>query len=266
VSAYVFDPNWTMERDRLLALESLFDEVSMRHLVGLGASEGWRCLEVGCGAGGIARRLAECVGRSGRVVAIDLDIRFVDGHRQDNLEVRQQDLMTGPPEEAVYDLVHARAVIEHIPDHQRALERVVAVTRPGGWVVIEDLDFGGPTAAALARYVHPAEQAELFQRIYQAVETVFAAAAADASFGTRLVGGLKAAGLENVGGAVHTSLVAGGIENWARGSVEHLKGRLAGTGLVSADEVERFLTVAANASTHYAPPFMVTAWGRHPIE
>jgi cyclopropane fatty-acyl-phospholipid synthase-like methyltransferase len=69
MSTYVFDPAWQMERDRLRALESLFDGASTRHLVRLGVTAGWRCLEVGCGAGGIARWLARRVGGGGRVVA-----------------------------------------------------------------------------------------------------------------------------------------------------------------------------------------------------
>jgi SAM-dependent methyltransferase len=198
------------------------------------------------------------------VVATDLDIRFVEGHGLGNLEVRQHDIMTDALEERAFDLAHARAVIMHIPDHQGALERVVAAVRPGGWVVIEDVDFGGPMAAALACYSFPAEHAPLVGRIYRAAEAVLSAAGADASFGTRLLAGLQAAGLENVGGEVHTSVVAGGAESWVRGSIQQLAARMVGTGLVSADEVARFLALAADGSSRYAPPFLVTAWGQRP--
>jgi hypothetical protein len=40
--------------------------------------------------------------------------------------------------------------------------------------------------------------------------------------------------------------------------------RMEGTGLVSAEEVARFLALAADGSSHDTPPFMVTAWGRRP--
>ncbi len=263
-TTYVFDPNWAMERDRLRALESLFDDASMRHLTRLGVTEGWRCLEVGCGAGGIARRLAGHVGGSGRVVATDLDTRFVAGHGLGNLEVRQHNVMTDPLEEGVFDLAHARAVIMHIPDHQGALERVVAAVRPGGWVVIEDVVFGGPTAATLAGWSFPAEHAPLVERMYRAAETVMGAAGADASFGTRLPAGLRAAGLEQIGGEVHTPVVAGGIESWVPGSIQQLATRMEGAGLVSAKEVACFLALTADGSSLYTPPFMATAWGRRP--
>jgi ubiquinone/menaquinone biosynthesis C-methylase UbiE len=43
-------------------------------------TDGWHCLEVGFGAGGVALWLAGQVGSTGRVVAVDIDPRFLDGH------------------------------------------------------------------------------------------------------------------------------------------------------------------------------------------
>lgn len=265
VSTYVFDPAWTLEHDRLLAIESLFDEDSMGHLVQLGAGPGWHCLEVGCGAGGIARRLAGLVGETGRVVALDLDTRFVDDLEVENLEVRRQDLMVDPLEQSAFDLVHARAVFMHLPDRQRALERVVGTVRAGGWVVIEDPDLGGTMAAAMANYIHPAGHAALSRQMYRAVEAVFAGAGADPSYGSRLIGGLKSAGLEDVRGALYTPLVSGGTERFVPGTVEYLRSRLPGTGFVSAEEVDRFLRLTEDPSTTYAPLMKVTVWGRRPV-
>lgn len=264
MSTYVFDPAWTLERDRLLALESLFDDDSLRYLGRLGVGPGWQCLEVGCGAGGVARRLAHLVGARGRVVAVDLDTRFVDGKDLENLEVRRHDLMVDPLEDSAFDLVHARAVVMHIPDRQRALERMVAAARPGGWVVIEDPDFGAPMAAAMANYLHPAGNAALSRQMYGALEMIFTGVGADPSYGSRLIGCLKSVGLEDVGGALHTPLAVGGTERFLPGTVEYLRERLVGTGLISADGIERFLRLVEDASTTYAPLMAVTAWGRRP--
>src|SRR5215472_9140035 len=104
---YAFAQGWEKERDRLAGIESLFDSYSTRRLAGRGVSEGWRCLEVGFGAGGVALWLAGQVGSTGRVVAVDLDPRFLDGHGRANLDVRQLDILTGPLEEAAFDLAHA---------------------------------------------------------------------------------------------------------------------------------------------------------------
>ena len=52
MTTYLFDQAWRQEHDRLRALEALFDDASTYHLDRLGVSPGWRCLEVGAGAGG----------------------------------------------------------------------------------------------------------------------------------------------------------------------------------------------------------------------
>ena len=264
VSEYVFDQAWERERDRLRGLEFLFDGATIRYLADLGVTAGWRCLEVGCGAGAVALWLADQVGTSGRIVATDLDTRFIDGHGRTNVEVRTHDIMSGPPEEAAFDLVHARAVIEHIGDHDTALGNLLAAVRPGGWVLVEDVDFGGPMGAALARYIYPAEHSALVERLYRAVETIFTSVGADPSFGTQLAGALEAAGFEEVGGELHAPIVSGGTEQWTRGTVEQLGGPLIGTGLVTADDLSRFLAVTDERSAHYAPPSMASVWGRRP--
>ena len=245
-------------------LELVYDGPTVRFLAELGVTEGWSCLEVGCGAGAVALWLADQVGTTGRVVATDLDTRFIDGHGRTNLEVRTHDISRGPPEVAAFDLVHARAVIEHISDHDTALDNVMAAVRPGGWVLVEDVDFGGPMAAALARYIYPSEEQALTERIYRAVEAIFASVGADASFGTQLAGALEAAGFEEVGGELHAPIVSGGTEQWTRGSVEQLGEPLIRTGLVTADDLSRFLSLSADRSAHYTPPSMASVWGRRP--
>lgn len=162
MSSYVFDQTWKREHARLRALEDLFDGASIRHLAERGAGAGWRCLEVGCGAGGVARWLAERVGASGRVLATDLDLRFLADHGRGNLEVQRHNILTDPLEEGTFDLVHERALLVHVPGRQQALKRMVAAVRPGGWVVAEDPDHGGAMIPALSRYVDPPEHAELW--------------------------------------------------------------------------------------------------------
>jgi hypothetical protein len=47
MDSYAFDAAWEKERDRLRALEAVFDQASTRRLADLGVGPGWRCLEVG---------------------------------------------------------------------------------------------------------------------------------------------------------------------------------------------------------------------------
>ena len=264
MNTYVFDQGWQKERDRLAGIEFLFDSYSTQRLAGLGVREGWHCLEVGCGAGGVALWLAGQVGSTGRVLATDLDPRFLDGHGRANLEVRKHDIVTDPLEEAAFDLAHARAVLEHIPDRQRALERMISAVRPGGWLVLEAIDFGGVMAAAMAHYVDPPERAPVFERTIRAIEAVAATAGADANFGARLIRTLTDAGLVNIAAEARTPIVAGGTENWIPGTVEHLAEHMVRTGLVTVSDIESVLAMTADPSCHYAPSPMVTAWGQRP--
>ena len=67
------------ERERLALLTQFADPITTRRLTDLGVGRGWRCLEVGAGNGSIARWLASRVGSEGRVVATDLNPRFLGG-------------------------------------------------------------------------------------------------------------------------------------------------------------------------------------------
>jgi ubiquinone/menaquinone biosynthesis C-methylase UbiE len=57
------------ELDRLRMIEQVFDPASRRRLLGTVLQPGWRCLEVGLGAGSIMTWMSEVVGPTGQVVA-----------------------------------------------------------------------------------------------------------------------------------------------------------------------------------------------------
>jgi SAM-dependent methyltransferase len=268
MSTYVFDQTWRKERGRLAALESLFDPASRQQLTSLGVGEGWQCLEVGAGAGGIAGWLADRVGDTGHVLATDLDTRFLDdrfsdGRGRANLDVLTHNIVTDPLDGVAFDLIHARAVLVHLPEWRQVLDRLVDALRPGGWLLIEDVDFGGATARMLARYsTAPAPTVAAMERVYLGIAAVFEAAGADPSFGVRLTGALADAGLAEVSGELHAPVVCGGTENWTRGSVEQLAERMVATGLATAADIELFLRLSADPSAYYLPPLMVSARGR----
>src|SRR5437899_2000281 len=115
MATYGFDAAWEHEGDRLRLAEAVFDPVTTSRLTFLGVGPGWRCLEVGAGAGSIAVWLARRVAPSGQVTASDIDTRFLDRlEPQPGLEVLRHDI-TGvglPP--ATFDLVHARLVLQHL--------------------------------------------------------------------------------------------------------------------------------------------------------
>jgi SAM-dependent methyltransferase len=86
---YVLDQGFAEERKRLAGMESLWDPGSQALLEDLGITSGWRCLEVGAGAGSMVRWMAD---RGAHVTAIDIDTRFIDSLASDSIEVRRVDL------------------------------------------------------------------------------------------------------------------------------------------------------------------------------
>jgi SAM-dependent methyltransferase len=265
VSKYVFDAAWQREHDRLHGLEELFDGSTTARLAALGVTEGWRCLEVGVGAGSVALWLASRVGPRGHILATDLDLRFVEDHGRPNLDVVRHDILTDPLEEASFDLVHARALVEHLPERSLAVARMISALRPGGRVVLEDVDVGGAAPDALSRYVRPPELAPLLERVYRAAGAVYSTVGADAGFGAALPMVRREAGLESVGAEVHTPLILGGGKgDWVRLTIEQLQVPMCRGGLVTEEEVQRFLELTAGSGACYPPPIMVTAWGSRP--
>ena len=132
--------NFDEEQARLRLVEEIHDPATLRHVANLGLSAGWQCLEVGAGAGSIARALADRVGPSGHVVATDIDTRFLQNMALSNLEVREHDIRSDEVEHGAYDLVHCRALMIHLPDTESVARRMVAALRPGGRLLAEEPD------------------------------------------------------------------------------------------------------------------------------
>ena len=104
---------------------------------GTGVDAGWGCLELGGGGGSIASWLCSRVGSSGRVVATDVEPRFLLELEHPNLEVLRHDVATEPLPEAEFDLVHARLVLSHLAQRESIVTKLVNALKPGGWLVLE---------------------------------------------------------------------------------------------------------------------------------
>lgn len=100
-------------------------------------------IEVACGPGAIARRLA---GKVGRVRGVDLTPAMVEKARAEaaaegieNVEFSLGDATALELEDASVDGAVTRVSFHHIPAPQRVLEQMARVVRPGGTVVVSDL-------------------------------------------------------------------------------------------------------------------------------
>jgi ubiquinone/menaquinone biosynthesis C-methylase UbiE len=143
-STYAFVNARAIQEQRLKLLSALLDEGTFRVLEQRGVQPGWRCLEIGAGGGSVAAWMCERVGPTGSVLATDLDTTVVGRLRHPNLEVRVHDVLSDELTEDEFDLAHARLVLAWLTDPSAALRRIAAALKPGGSLVIEEMDFLSP--------------------------------------------------------------------------------------------------------------------------
>ena len=120
-----------------------------------GAAPGDRVLDVGCGAGYLARRMARVVGPSGSVEGIDPSSEAIAYARQtapDNVTFTVAAAEDLPHPDDSFDLVVSSLVLHHIDPEQRqtALAEMRRVLHPDGRLLIADLR---PPRSRLGRLV-----------------------------------------------------------------------------------------------------------------
>ncbi len=258
---YLYDHAWAMERLRLAGLEAALDPGTHEHLTRLGAGPGKRCLEVGAGGGSVAFWLAGKVTPGGMVVATDLDTGFLTsmaaGHP--GLEVLRHDI-TAEDLPTGFDVVHARWLVEWLPDKRLALRRMVSALRPGGVLLIEEPDFvticGAGEPPALRR-VFTAAMAYLESTCPVEVE-----------YGRRALGDLDAAGLVDVQAEGRCPIVRGGsplASDFLRLTIEKLREPVLADGAVTSREFTEAMAALQDPEITVVAPMTVAAWGRRPV-
>jgi SAM-dependent methyltransferase len=98
---------------------------------------GERAIDVGCGSGHAAERLATDFEY---VLGVDLSepmVRIARAKRaRENVEYRVADLFE--VDDDGFDLVYSRTMMHHLPDYRAGLEQLKSLVRPGGTVAVID--------------------------------------------------------------------------------------------------------------------------------
>jgi SAM-dependent methyltransferase len=260
VSGYALDPAWHAERARLGGLTHLYDPTTMRLCEQLGVASGWRCLDVGAGTGTVAELLAERVGPTGHVVALDTDTRFLDPIAAPNLEVWRADVTADPLPEAHFDLVHARLLLEHLPARRELLSTLAGALRPGGVLLIEDFDW---VTAGVIDPPNPTHDA-----VALACRTFLLGRGYDPYFGRALPRLMRESGLAGVGTHAVAEQVRAhrefGLPQWEL-LVDQLEPGLLAAGLVTREELAAFHELWHDGGTVCFAPVMVSCWGWRPV-
>ena len=92
MTGYALDNSWDRAKRRLARLEEYLDPLTQRRMTKLGIRDGLTCLEVGGGGGSVATWLCGQVEPTGRVVATDINIQFLQDIKHSNFESKQHDI------------------------------------------------------------------------------------------------------------------------------------------------------------------------------
>jgi SAM-dependent methyltransferase len=260
MSKYIYDPSLEDERTRLRALEAVLDPGSIHVLDTIGVERSWRCLEVGGGGGSIARWLCE---HAGSVVATDLSPRFLEEIDAPNIEVRTHNIVTEPIETASFDLVHSRDVLEHIPEREAVLDKMVAALKPGGWLVAEDVDFISTLRAEGFGEVN--DRTRIETKLWPAVVRGMRARGVEPEFGRCLPWRLAVRGLTDIEADIRGGLVKAGTRQvtLAQLAVKQWQPLLIEGGMTEAEIAQVVESISDDAFLGFGP-IHVAAWGRKP--
>jgi SAM-dependent methyltransferase len=259
---YLLDNQQAEAGQRFDALSELFNPSTFRHLAALGLGPGWRVWEVGAGGPTLPSWLAEQVGPEGQVLATDINTAWMDD--TPGYEVRRHDVGVDPPPEGPFDLVHARLLLVHVPQRDRALAAMVSVLRRGGWLVAEEAD------PALQPLVCPDETGpaqQLANRLKVGFRQLLAQRGVDLAYGRTLPRRLRAAGLIDVAADAYFPITGAACTELELATVEQIRGRLVASEIATPSQIDEHLAnVASGRLLDLATSPMITAWGRSPSD
>jgi SAM-dependent methyltransferase len=155
--------------------------------------------EVGAGAGSIALELGRRVGPEGSVYAADLVPARVRLDPAGVVTAHEHDIGSTPLPAERFDFVHARLLVEHVG--LEVIPGLVAGLRPGGTLLVEDLDCG-------SRGWHP-DDPDGFA-VGERLLEVMSKRGYDRFCGRKLPASLEAAGLEAVAAEGQVKLIRSG--------------------------------------------------------
>ena len=195
MSQLVFDDGAARQIERLYLIR---DAVRRRQLAraALGARPSERVLDAGCGPGFYCVEIADEVGPDGSVLGVDgsaamlaLAERRCAG--RPNIELREGDVLALPVDDASVDAAICVQVLEYVPDATAALVEMRRCLRPGGRVLVWDVDW-----ATLS--IH-ADDPDRTARVLRAWDTHLT----HRSLPRTLPARLRAAGYEDVAAQAH---------------------------------------------------------------
>ncbi len=234
----------------------------------IGVQPGWKSIDLGCGAMGILGPLSRRVGRQGRVVGVDTDAKqlaaardYVRENKLENVEILELDAYHTNLHRASFDLTHVRFVFAPVGRDEELLSEMLALTRPGGIIAIQE-----PDATPWNCYsAHPA-----WERLKGAILAAFVRGGGDFNAGQRTLGMLRRAGLQDV--QIRAAVIALQDQHpYKRLPIQFatsLRKRILDAGLLSESELDATIAeceqIASDPETMVLSFIVTQVWGRKP--
>lgn len=203
------------------------------------------------------------MGHTGRVVATDVDPRFLRQLRIPNVEIRQHDIVNDDLEADQYDLVHSCNVLRHLPEPEKGLKRMADAVRPGGWLVIEEDDRG----SILSADVTNPSAVTFTANLRAGLDFLRTRKILDPYFGRQVRGLIEKLGFTDIAHEGWTCISRGG-EPMAQfdAATYQMAGKLMiGAGVISQKQLDDMLLLLRDPTFTYPALTMFSAWGKKPV-
>lgn len=254
------------ELERLRLQARVWEPEAEAMLDRIGVAPGWYCIDLGCGAMGLLGPLSHRVGTRGHVIGVDIDPKqlaaareLVQENKLENVEILERDAYdTHLPRES-FNFTHVRFVFAPGGRDDELLREMLALTRPGGVVAIQE-----PDASCWSCYpAHPA-----WERLKGAILTAFARGGGDFNAGKRTFGMLRRAGLEDI--HIRAAVIAlQDTHLYKRLPIQFaisLRQQIVDGGILSESELDQAITeceqVASDPATIVMSFVVTQVWGR----
>jgi arsenite methyltransferase len=113
-------------------------------LLALDLQAGERVLDIGCGPGYLAAEMAQTLGGTGYVLAVDPSpamLAIASPRAGETVELAEGDALSLPADDSSFDAAVSTQVYEYVTDIAGALAEVRRVLRPGGRLLVLDTDW-----------------------------------------------------------------------------------------------------------------------------
>lgn len=245
-------------------LERIMQPLKQRTYALLGLGNGSRVLDVGCGPASDTIALADRVGRDGFVIGIDSDKGMIaEAERRaiaagvgERVRHRTVNTLQLPFPDGEFNAVRCERTFQFLETPEVALQEIVRVTRPGGVVVIADVDW----AAGSIDTPHPHTEVTLQDVLARHVLP-------NGYAGRTLYRLMKQAGLEEVVAEPHPYSLHSLPAIRMIAQLDYAEEVAIETGLLTQEEVEQWradLERYAEADMLFASVSVVVAVGKKP--